>query len=254
MGNAAPGREVSAVQSVDRAVTALEHLARRGESGVGEVAEVIGVHKSSASRLLGALQARGLVESTGERGRYRLGFGILRLAGSMNARLDLADQGRDVCDRLAEEVGETVNIALRRGDHVVNVHQSSGGGAITVDNWVGRPTPLHATSSGKVLLAWGPSGDGAPLTRFTAATVTDPGALAGELETARTMGFAVTVEEYEVGLNAVAAPLFGADRTVIGALSVSGPAYRLGASRLPEIAGQVIAAAATISERMGYLG
>src|SRR3954463_13569774 len=112
----------SAVQSVDRAVTALEFLARQGEAGVSAVAAAIGVHKSTASRLLGALQARGLVEVAGDRGRYRLGYGILRLAGAMGGRLDVTTQGREICEELADSSGETVNLAVLQGDAVVNVH------------------------------------------------------------------------------------------------------------------------------------
>lgn len=257
MSNPEP-RDASSVQSVDRAVSALEHLARQGQAGVSEVAAVIGVHKSTASRLLGALQARGLVEATGERGRYRLGFGILRLAGAMGGRLDVTTQGREVCDELAAEVGETVNIAVRQGDQVINVHQSYGGSAITANNWVGRPTPLHATSSGKVLLAWAPEPLRDKLTAtlpaFTAATLVDPAVLRQQLQTVRSDGYATTLSEYEVGLNAVAAPVFGGDGMVIAAVSVSAPAYRLPEARLPDAARAVIATAIRISERMGHLG
>lgn len=253
-----PLKETSAVQSVDRAVSALEHLARQGEAGVSEVARVIGVHKSTASRLLGALQARGLVEPTGERGRYRLGYGILRLAGAMGGRLDVTTQGREVCEELAAEVGETVNIAVRQGDQVINVHQSDGGSAISVNNWVGRPTPLHATSSGKVLLAWAPK----PLRdsligrlpAFTEETVVDAAVLRQQLAEIAGAGFATTVGEYEVGLNAVAAPVFGGDNQVIAAVSVSAPAYRMPESQLPKVARAVITAGIRISERMGHLG
>lgn len=250
---------VSAVQSVDRAITALEFLARRGEAGVSEVAAVIGVHKSTASRLLGALQTRGLIEAAGDRGRYRLGYGILRLAGAMGGRLDVTGQGREVCEELAEQLGETVNIAVLQGESVVNVYQATGGAAISVNNWVGRPTPMHATSSGKVLLAHlpGPSQDrmiDAGLSRFTPDTVTDARVLRRQLGQVHTDGYAATVGEYETGLNAIAAPVLGADGGAIAAVSVSGPAYRLPAAELAETARAVIAAAARISERMGYLG
>src|SRR5690242_21706586 len=106
------GPAVNGVQSVDRAVSVLEFLAQRGEAGVSEVAAEIDVHKSTAFRLLGALEARGLVEQAGERGKYRLGFGIVRLAGAVTGRIDITQQGRPVCERLAEEIGETVNIAV----------------------------------------------------------------------------------------------------------------------------------------------
>ncbi len=258
-GQEAAGAVPSAVQSVDRAVTALEYLARHGEAGVSEVATAIGVHKSTASRMLAALQGRGLVEVAGDRGRYRLGYGILRLAGAMGGRLDVTSQGRAICDELAEQLGETVNIAVLQGDTVVNVHQAHGGGAISVDNWVGRPTPLHATSSGKVLLAslGKPVQDRliqAGLPRFTKATVVDGQLLRRQLAQVHSDGFAITVGEYETGLNAVAAPVYGSGGTVVAAVSASGPAYRLPADQLAGTAQLVTAAAARISERMGHLG
>ena len=250
---------ISAVQSVDRAITALEFLARRGEAGVSEVAAAIGVHKSTASRLLGALQGRGLVEVAGDRGRYRLGYGILRLAGAMGGRLDVTSQGREICEELAEQLGETVNIAVLQGNQVVNVFQVHGGGAISVNNWVGRPTPLHATSSGKVLLAYLSKSlqdkifsEG--LTSYTPDTVTDVRVLRQQLAQVHVEGFAVTEGEYETGLNAVAAPVLGGNGGAVAAISVSGPAYRLPATDVIRTARIVVAAAARISERMGHLG
>src|SRR5919108_6527592 len=141
------------VQSVDRAISVLEILSRRGEAGVSEVAGEIDVHKSTAFRLLGALEARGLVEQTTERGKYRLGFGIVRLAGAVTGRLDITQQGREVCERLSEEIGETVNIAVLQEHYAVNLYQVRGPGAVGTHNWVGQLTPVHATSSGKILLA-----------------------------------------------------------------------------------------------------
>ena len=99
----ARGESAGGVQSVDRAVSVLEILAQRGEAGVSEVAADIGVHKSTAFRLLAALEDRELVEQTQERGKYRLGFGILRLASAVPGRLDLTQQGRPVCEQLAAQ-------------------------------------------------------------------------------------------------------------------------------------------------------
>lgn len=148
-----PGPQGGGVQSVDRAISVLEILAQRGEAGVSEVAAELDVHKSTAFRLLGALEARGLVEQAGERGKYCLGFGIVRLAGAVTGRIDITQQGRPVCERLAEEIGETVNIAILEKQFAINLCQVRGPGAITAHNWVGQLTPLHATSSGKILLA-----------------------------------------------------------------------------------------------------
>lgn len=251
--------EVGGVQSVDRAISALEILAQTGEAGVSEVAIAIGVHKSTASRLLASLESRGLVEQSGDRGRYRLGYGILRLAGSIPGQLDVTRQGSRICDELAESAGETVNLAVLQGLHVVNIHQVHGRSAITVNNWVGRPTPLHATSSGKVLLAAQPPVAQADLLAgqlesFTEHTVTDRDELARQLHTVAQQGFATTIEEYEVGLNAIAVPIRSFGNTTTAALSVSGPAYRLDQPALTALLPELVEAGRRISERMGHLG
>jgi DNA-binding IclR family transcriptional regulator len=248
------------VQSVDRAVSILEILSQRGEAGVSEVALQIGVHKSTAFRLLGALESRGLVEQAEDRGKYRLSFGIIRLAGGVAARLDLTQQGRPVCRRLAEEIGETVNIAVARSHYAVNLDQVRGPSSVTAYNWVGQLTPLHATSSGKVLLAFfddrhrEQAVEAAGLEKFTANTIVSAEALERQLAEVRERGYAVTVEELEIGLNAVAAPVRAYDGEVVAAVSASGPAYRFGEKRLHEVAPALIAAAADISHRLGFVG
>src|SRR6476646_7313009 len=103
------GESTGGVQSVDRAISVLEILARSGGAGVSEVAADIGVHKSTAFRLLGALEARGLVEQNQDRGKSQLGSGVLRLASAIPGRLDLVRQGRPILDELAAEFDETVH-------------------------------------------------------------------------------------------------------------------------------------------------
>lgn len=151
--NGAAGTTTGGVQSVDRAVSVLEILARRGEAGVSEVAADVGVHKSTAFRLLSALEGRELVEQTHERGKYRLSFGILRLAGAVPRRLDIPEQAGPVCRTLTAQLGETVNVAVLRSHFVVNLCQARGPSTVSTHNWIGESTPLHATSSGKILLA-----------------------------------------------------------------------------------------------------
>ncbi|MGC0316556.1 IclR family acetate operon transcriptional repressor [Kitasatospora acidiphila] len=248
----------SPVQSVDRAVTILEILARRGETGVTEIATELGVHKSTAFRLAAALEMRGLVEQSGERGKYRLGLGLIRLAGAATVRMDLSQQSRPVCERLAVEVAETINLAILDGDAAVNIDQVFGPSALTTHNWIGQRTALHATSSGKVLLAHLPGEVlkarlAAPLERFTPRTLTDSDALLEQLEQVRTQGFAFCVEELEPGLNAVAAPVFAQNGQVVAAISASGPSFRLTEGRIPEVAAAVRSAAEQVSARLGYL-
>ncbi|MFV2118737.1 IclR family transcriptional regulator [Streptomyces sp. Act-28] len=254
------GPAVNGVQSVDRAVSVLEILARRGEAGVSEVAAEIDVHKSTAFRLLGALEARGLVEQTAERGKYRLGFGILRLAGAVTGRLDITQQGRTVCERLSEEIGETVNIAVLQEHYAVNLYQVRGPGAVGTHNWVGQLTPVYATSSGKVLLAHLPAKERADVLaevevrKLTPRTLTVRTELEEDLAGARARGYAVTLEELEIGLHAVAAPIRSRDGGVVAALSASGPAYRFTEERIHAVAPVLIDGAQEISRRMGHLG
>ncbi|WP_369140959.1 IclR family transcriptional regulator [Modestobacter versicolor] len=247
---------VQPVQSVDRAAQILEILARRGEVGVTEIGADLGVHKSTASRLLATLEGRGLVEQARARGTYRLGVGLIRLAGTGAAQLDVVQAARQVCAELAADLGETVNVAVLDEGAAMNVSQARGSAAVAVQNWVGRRTPLHATSSGKVLLAYAPDDvrrdlAGQPLARCTPATITDHRALAAELAAVRARGWGATEGELEVGLNGVAAPVRTAAGEVVAALSVSGPAYRLGADRFPAVAEQLVAAATEAGALLG---
>jgi DNA-binding IclR family transcriptional regulator len=249
---------VSQVQSVDRAMAILDMLARLGEAGVTEIAHELDVHKSTAFRLVEALEAWQLVEQVSERGKYRLGFGIVRLAGATTARLDLSRESQAVCERLAVELDETVNVAVVDQGQATNVMQVYGSAAVTARNWIGQRTPMHATSSGKVLLAWSPDEERERaldvLTSFTPNTRTDRDRLLAELAVVRERGWASTVEELEVGLNAVAAPIRAADGEVIAALSVSGPAYRVAPASYSAIAEKIVSGADEISFRIGYLG
>jgi DNA-binding IclR family transcriptional regulator len=217
------------------------------------------VHKSTAFRLVAALESKDLVEQLADRGKYRLGFGIVRLAGAATGQLDLAQEGRRTCEELAADLGETVNIAILDGERAVNISQARGPAALSSHDWVGRATPLHATSSGKVLLAFAPDAVrkvalSHDLPRFTAVTITDPDVLQRELDLTVEQGWASTVEEYEVGLSALAAPVRDGDGDVVAAVSVSGPSFRMPSDSFPEIARRVVAGADDLSRRLGFFG
>jgi len=260
MGSARSDAVGGGVQSVDRALIVLEILARLGEAGVTEIAAELDVHKSTASRLLSSLEDRDLVEQLQDRGKYRLGVGILRLANAVSGELDVVQQGRDICERLAADVGETVNVAVRRSRYVVNVDQARGPSAVGTHNWVGELTPLHATSSGKVLLASMSARvrrellGAAPLTRFTDRTITSVDELERQLDAVADDEWVLSVGEFEAGLNAVAAPIRDHGGVAIAALSVSGPVYRLDEARMQEIGPKIASSAAAIGRRMGHLG
>lgn len=252
-------KSVAAVQSVDRALTVLEIIGKLGTAGVTEIANELGVHKSTASRLVAVLESRGFVEQLSDRGKYRLGFAIVRLAGSTSAQMDLAKESQTICDRLSQQCGETTNLAILEENRIINVVEAHGPAEITLRSWVGQNCPAHATSSGKALLADLSPEDvlermGDPLPTFTENTLGSAAELAAELSRAREVGWASVCEELEVGLNAVAAPVRDSSGRVIAALSVSGPSYRLERIRFDVVAEMTVAAAAAISRRLGHVG
>ena len=257
--SARPPRSTSTVQSVDRALTILDILARDGETSLSAMASEIGVHKSTVGRLAEALVRHRLVEPGNASRGYRLSVGCLRLAGATALRLDLAIEAQPVCDELSSQVGETTNVAITRDGVAINVCQAEAGTAVAMRNWIGQHTALHATSNGKVLLAHLPEGERrglvrAELERFTEHTFTDPDGLTEELEQIRSRGWAFALEEFEDGLNAVAAPVYDHSGTVVAGISVAGPSYRLPVDRLPQVREPVVRAAETLSRRMGHRG
>lgn len=256
MSNTGVEAATGSVQSVDRAVTILELLARHGEMGVTEVAGELGVHKSTAFRLIATLEQRGLIEQTEERGKYRLGVGLLRLAGATTARLDVVQEARPICRQLAQRTGETVNVAVLSDNSALYLDQVAGSSALQSHNWVGQHVPLHATSNGKVLLS-GLAPDRLSemlgrLPAFTGSTITKRSAIVEELARARSDGFAVAVDELEIGLTAVAAPVRNAHGDVIASMSVSGPTFRLQADTLATAIAACVEAANEVSHRLGW--
>lgn len=158
---------------------------------------------------------------------------------------------------LSAGVGETANLAVLDADRIVNIVEAIGPSEITLRTWVGQSCPAYATSSGKVLLAGLdpaelPARIRPPLTEFTDSTLCGLAELQDELAAVRERGWACVREELEVGLNAVAAPVYDVHAQVIAALSVSGPSYRLAVDRFDEVAKQTVAAAEQISRRLGW--
>ena len=260
MSNTPSDTRAGTVQSVDRAIRILEVLAREGECGVTQIAAELGVHKSTAFRLVSALEGGDLVERNAESGKkYRLGVGILRLAGATTARLDVVQEARALARDLAQELEETVNIAVLHEDAALYLDQLAGHSVLPSHNWVGQRIPLHATSNGKVLLS-GLSPDqvrkvvGRRLRAYTPATVTNVRTLLEQVQQVREHGHAVVVDELEIGLTAVAAPLRNAHGDVIASLSVSGPSFRFDRARTRVATERVIATAREVSGRLGWRG
>ncbi|MGB3634089.1 MAG: IclR family transcriptional regulator [Rubrobacteraceae bacterium] len=249
----------SSVQSVDRAITVMELLSSQGWSGVTEVANELDIHKSTAYRLLATLRDRGLVEQDSGTEKYRLGFGVVLLASTVTAELDIVRYAQPICERLSDETEETVTVTALEDDEAVIIHQSISTSSMMAVDWSGWHTPLHASAAGKVLLAYMPEKQRQhilrkPLEELTEHTVTDRDVLQQQLQEIRDTGYGCTIEELEVGINAVGAPILAADGAVIAAVAISGPVFRLPAESVPEMGELVKKTAAEISRSLGFYG
>jgi len=245
------------VRSVDRAIGILDLLAQGGWRTGAEVARELRVHRSTALRLLGTLERHALVERDRRTARYRLGRRLAQLASVVTGEFDLRDVARPVCERLAAAAGETATLDVLVGDVIVPIEQATASTSVVSVSWLGRRTPVHSTASGKAILAFGPVAVrerllAGPMERLTPHTIIDRGELEAQLDEARRLGIARTHEELEVGLDAIAAPVFGADGEVVAALDVSGPSHRLRAA--VELDRLTRDGAAELSRRLGHRG
>jgi DNA-binding IclR family transcriptional regulator len=246
-----------AVRSVDRAVAILDLLAQGGWRTGAEVARELNVHRSTALRLLGTLERHSLVERDQRTARYKLGRRLPQLASVVTGEFDLRYVARPICEQLAEDSGETATLDVLVGEVVVPIEQATASASLVSVNWLGRRTPVHCTASGKALLAFGPPAVrdrllARPLEKVTPHTITDLAELEAQLDAARESGVAHTHEELELGLDAIAAPVFGADGEVVAALDVSGPSHRLRARNRTDLNRLTIHSAADLSRRLGY--
>jgi IclR family transcriptional regulator, acetate operon repressor len=240
-------------QAADRAAQLLVEITRHGTPvSFAELAAASGLAKSTASRLLAALERNGLVRRD-DSGRFAPGEVFVSYAWRGDAEADMVSIAQPVLAELGEQTGETINLGVpRHGGLVEQIAQVDSTYLIGGTNWVGLAVPVHCAALGKVLLAFGaaelPAGR---LERRTPRTITSRSALAAELAAVRERGYAVTTEELEPGLIAVAAPVISG-AGVVAALSVSGPAGRLNGRTLTHAAASCMSAARALSVTLGY--
>jgi len=240
------------VQTVDRALRILEAFEDDPEArGVSELAARLGVHRSTASRLVATLEGRGFLERVPGSEVVRLGPRLVRLGLLASPHRDLAALAQGPMESLADRTGETVTLAIRDRDETITVAQVDARYVVGVKNWVGRKTPLHCTSDGKVLLAFGNGKVAAgPLRPLTERTIVAKTALGQQLAEIRERGWAVALGELEQGLHGVAAPVLDSGGTCRAALSISGPSYRIPAETLPRLAAECARTARDIGSRL----
>jgi DNA-binding IclR family transcriptional regulator len=226
---------VNGVQSVDRAVELLSAVAAGSEPETAPaLADRCGLNRSTAWRLLATLERHGLVERDPASNRYSIGYAVMRLAGAAGHE-PLVRRAHPLLRRLASATGETVNLAVAGPGGVVYVDQVQAPHVMAAD-WLGRRSPLHATSTGKAFLAALPEAELAaalaqPLERFTETTIVDPDALRTELAAVRATGYATSRGELEPALWGVSAAVPGAPAVV----SVWGSESRIRARGLDDL-------------------
>lgn len=250
-------RSASSIQSIQRAAAILRSFSQTdAELGVTTISDQLGLHKSTVSRLLSALQHEGFVEQNPETGKYRLGLGLVSLAGAALSHMDLRQAAEPYMHSLAEVTQETVSLTVLDDDECVNIGRVASPKPIQHVGWLGRRTPLHCTSTGKVFLAYltpEERDDILPdtLPRYTEKTVTDRTVLEQILAEVRRQGYAIAHEELEEGLSAIAAPIRNHTQQVIAVLSISGPTYRIGPGKIERFVEPLKESARGISARLG---
>lgn len=230
----------------------LDALAEAGELGTNELARRVGLPASTASRQLGTLAAAGLVEHDAETGRYRLGIRIVHLANAVLARLDVREIARPHLVELARVTGETTTLHVPGEDDAVTIDFVPSTHFVQHVTQLGRPSIAHATSAGKVMLAFTdrplPTG---PLKAYTPRTITTTETLAEEIERVRARGYAEGLEEREPGLNAVAVPVWSAGAALGAIVALQGPTARFDRAAMRAAVPLLLERARAISRALG---
>jgi len=243
---------VSRVQSIERAFAVLGTLAD-GPIGVTEVADRAELPKSTAARMLASLAREGVVEQVPGDTSYRLGPRLATLAAGIRPTRSMAALARPSLEALAAASGEAAGLSVRDGDVAHYIDQVNTPNPVSVRDWTGTRIPLHAVSSGQILLAYAPTAFvqrylGRPIEAFTDHTLVAADALLERLRAIRRDGYTWALEEFDEGISSVAAPVTDASGEVVAAVHVHGPSYRFPvAGRESILADRVVGSAAAIS-------
>ena len=230
--------EFQGTQTINRAAQLLTLVIESEQPrGLTELADDAALPKSTASRLLGALEREGLIQQQGLRGRFEPGP-VLRRFANRGQLVELAQPHLEV---LSEVSGETINLAVPGPLGVDHLAQIESRHFLGTGQWVGRRVPYDSTAVGKVLMAF----DGAP------ATIPERERLADQLAAVRRNGYATAIDELEVGLAGLAAPVVAAGGQALAALSISGPTLRLTTERIADLHPTLIDEARALGHEMG---
>jgi DNA-binding IclR family transcriptional regulator len=227
---------------------------------VTEVADRAELPKSTAARMLASLAREGAVEQVPGETRYRLGPRIEALATGLVATPSLVAVARPHLVELAASIGEAAGLSIPDGRDVHYVDQVDTANPVAIRDWTGSRIPLHAVSSGQVLLAHAPPTFvqrylGRPMESFTPRTLVTADSLLERMRAIRRDGYTWALEEFDEGISSVAAPVADASGEVVASLHLHGPSYRFPSSGdEAALAELVVSSAARISESLRQAG
>jgi len=241
------------IGAAERAIAVLDTLAEAGELGTNEIARRTGMTPSTVSRQLGTLAASGLAERVPTSGRYRLGIRLIHLANAVLARLDVREVARPHLVALVEATGETATLSVPGDEDAITVDFVPGAHQVQTVSRLGRPSIAHATSAGKVMLAFSgrelPEG---PFRAYTPRTITDARALAGEIQEVLERGYAQAIGEREPGLTAIAAPIRSSRGELEAIVALQGPSERFDTTAVERAVPLLLERAAAVSAELGW--
>src|SRR2546428_4469625 len=247
------------VQAIDRAAKILDCFTfEQPELPVSEIAAKTGLHKSTAHRILMALEYNDIIGQNQETGNYYLGLKLFKLGNQATARIQLREVARPYLIQLMEETKETVHLAVLDENQVLYLEKVEGPHALRMPSRVGRRIPTYCTSLGKAMLSCLDDQEVKNIFRnqvlrpYTANTVKTLTRLLTDLRMIRKRGYSVDNEEIEIGLRCVGAPIKDYTGAMVGAISVAAPSARLASQKIPTVGRLVVVTAEEISEKLGY--
>ena len=249
------------VKSVARALDIIELVGRSKQGlGVTEISKQMDINKSSVFRILATLSQYGYIEQNEATGKYRLGYMFLDISSKLLDSLDVRTEAQPILRELEQETNEVVHLVVYDQGEVVYIEKLDGNETLRMHSKVGKRAPVHCTSVGKAILSHLPAADvlatierkGLP--SHTSHTIVEKGAFLQELAKVKENGYALDLEENEIGIRCIAAPVFDHTGNVAAAVSISGPTLRMTDERLLVLSRRMIQAGKAVSKRLGYSG
>jgi len=244
------------VRAVERALDVLLCFTKQTpELTMTQIAEQVGIHKSTVHRLLATLENKRFVQRDQDTGIYRLGIRILQMAYVTLEHNDLRQLSTPFMRHLCEQYEENIHLAVLDDIDVIFVNIFEGSRRVKLAAAIGQRLPAFATASGKAILGFMPEGKvqrilDRGMLQYTPYTLHTKDVILGDLKTVKELGFAVSEQEYEEQINAVAAPIFDLEDQPIASIAVAGPAYRLTRERMIEIGPVIVTTAREITREI----